>query len=55
MKLMQFLKLTEKEQIELLADDVKDRGLRRLVLNSWANTVPEFIEQVRKITEDEIQ
>lgn len=52
LKLMQSLKLTESEQIELLADGVKDISLRRMVLNTWATTIPEFINQVRRITED---
>lgn len=52
LKLMQFLTLTEEEQIELLADGVREPILRKLVLNSGAATVPDFIEQVRKITED---
>lgn len=54
LRLMQFLTLTEREQIELLADGVKEPSLRRLVLNSGAETVPDFIEQVR-ITEDNIE
>lgn len=52
LKLMQLVNLTEAEQIEILADGVKDSSLRRLVLNTWAVTVPEFINYVRRITED---
>lgn len=48
---LQFLNLTEKEKFELLADGVKDHSLRRFALNTWANTVPEFIEHIRKISE----
>lgn len=51
---MQFLSFSEKEKIELLADGVKDFAIRRLVLNTWINNVPEFIEHVRKITEDSV-
>lgn len=52
--LMQFLTLTEREKIELLADGVKDFTIRKLVLNTWINNVPDFIEHVRKITEDHV-
>ncbi|CAL1672464.1 unnamed protein product [Lasius platythorax] len=52
LKLMQFLTLTEKEKIELLADGVKDPSLRRFALNTWAADIPEFLEHMRKITED---
>jgi len=55
LRLMQLLTLTEREQIELLADGVRDPHLRRLVLTTWAQTVPEFIEQVRRMTDDEVQ
>jgi len=54
LRLMQLLTLTEREQIELLADGVRDPHLRRLVLTTWAQTVPEFIEQVRRMTDDEV-
>lgn len=54
LNLMQFLSLSEKEKIELLADGVKDFAIRRLVLNTWIDNVPDFIEHVRKITEDSI-
>ncbi|XP_076385878.1 uncharacterized protein LOC143264115 [Megachile rotundata] len=54
LKLLQSLKLTEKEKIELLADGVKDPSLRRFALDSWATTVPEFIEHIRRITEDTV-
>lgn len=54
LKLMQFLKLTEKEKIELLADGVKDPSLRKFALNTWASTVPDFIDYIRKITEDSV-
>ncbi|XP_011690850.1 PREDICTED: uncharacterized protein LOC105451855 [Wasmannia auropunctata] len=52
LKLMQFLTLTEKEKIELLADGVKDFAFRKFALNSWATSVPEFLEQMRRISED---
>lgn len=54
LKLMQFLNLTEKEKVELLADGVKDPSLRRFALNSWVDTVPGFIEYMHKIPEDSI-
>lgn len=49
---MQLLNLTKKEQIELLSDGIRDPILRRQVLGTWINTVPEFIDHVRIITED---
>lgn len=52
LNLMQMLSLSEKEKIELLADGVKDYGLRRMVLNTWIDNVPDFIDHVRRITED---
>ncbi|XP_011699701.1 PREDICTED: uncharacterized protein K02A2.6-like, partial [Wasmannia auropunctata] len=52
LKLMQFLTLTEKEKIELLVDGVKDFAFRKFALNSWATNVPEFLEQMRRISED---
>lgn len=54
LQLMQFLSLSEKEKIELLADGVKDQQLRKLVLNTWVDTVPDFINHVRRITEDSV-
>nr|XP_012147359.1 PREDICTED: uncharacterized protein LOC105663389 [Megachile rotundata] len=54
LKLMQSLTLTEKEKIELLADGIKDPSLRRFALDTWATTVPEFINHIRKITEDNV-
>lgn len=54
LNLMQALKLTEKEKIELLADGVNDFNLRRMVLNTWHTNVPDFIEHVRRITEDNV-
>ncbi|XP_071653044.1 uncharacterized protein, partial [Temnothorax longispinosus] len=50
--LMQNLSLTEREKIELLADGVKDSTLRKLVLSTWITNIPDFIEHVRRITED---
>lgn len=50
LQLMQFLTLTEKEKIELLADEVWEPSMRRLVLNTWVNTIPECtLEEARKI------
>ncbi|XP_011694049.1 PREDICTED: uncharacterized protein LOC105453626 [Wasmannia auropunctata] len=54
LKLMQFLTLTEKERIELLADGVKDFAFRRFALNSWAASVLEFLEHMRRILEDSV-
>ena len=54
LKLMQFLNLSEKEKIELLADGVKDPALRKFALNTWATSIPEFIEHIRRITEDSV-
>ncbi|KMQ85079.1 gag polyprotein [Lasius niger] len=51
---MQLLNLSEKEKIELLADGVKDYNLRRIVLNTWIDNVPDFIDHVRRITEDSV-
>lgn len=50
--LMQFLTFSEKERIDLLADGVREPSLRRLVLSTWTNTMPEFLKHVRRITED---
>lgn len=52
LSLMQNLSLTEKEKIELLADGVKDPALRKLVLSTWITNIPDFIDHVRRITED---
>ncbi|NEV49186.1 hypothetical protein EUZ93_01520 [Wolbachia pipientis] len=52
LKLMKFLKLSEKEKIEMLADGVREPSVRRLVLNTRVETVPDFIGHVRRITED---
>lgn len=52
LNLMQVLSLTEKEQIELLADGVKDPVLRKLVRGTWATNIPDFLEYVRKVTDD---
>jgi len=54
LKLIQFLKLTEREKIELLADGVKETTLRRFALDVRINTVTEFLEHIRRITEDNI-
>ncbi|XP_071571820.1 uncharacterized protein [Temnothorax nylanderi] len=50
--LMQNLSLSEREKIELLADGVKESTLRKLVLSTWITNIPDFIEHVRRITED---
>lgn len=50
--LMQMVSLTEKEKIDLLADGVKDPVLRKLVLSTWINNIPDFLEHVRRITKD---
>lgn len=50
LNLMQFFKLSEKEKIELLTNGVKNYTLSKTVLN----TIPEFIEHVRRITEDSV-
>ncbi|XP_054015862.1 uncharacterized protein LOC128896516 [Hylaeus anthracinus] len=55
LNLMQFLSFSEKEKIELLADGVKDFAIRRLVLDTWITNVPDFIEHVRRITEDSVK
>lgn len=52
LSLMQSLSLTEKEKIDLLSDGVKDPILRKLVLSTWLTNVPDFLEHVRRITED---
>lgn len=52
LKLMQFLTLSEKEQIELLADGVREPNLRRFVLDIRSTSIPEFVNRVRRITED---
>ncbi|RLU21486.1 hypothetical protein DMN91_005859 [Ooceraea biroi] len=52
LSLMQALALSEKEKIELLADGVKEPGLRRMVLGSWATNIPDFLNYVRRVTED---
>jgi type IV secretory pathway TrbF-like protein len=54
LKLMQFLNLSEKEKIELLADGVRDPFLRRFALGTGASSVPNFITHIRKITEDSV-
>jgi hypothetical protein len=51
---MQFLNLSEKEKIELLADGVRDPFLRRFALDTGASSVPNFIAHIRKITEDSV-
>lgn len=55
LRLMQFLTLTEKEQVDLLADGIKDTWMRKLALNSWAVTVPDFLEYMRRVSEDRVQ
>jgi len=52
LSLMQNLSLTEKEKIELLTDGIKDPIIRKLVLSTWVTNVPDFIDHVRRITED---
>ena len=52
LNLMQHLSLSEKEKIELLADGVKDLTTRKHVLSTWITNVPDFIDHVRRITED---
>lgn len=54
LNLMQLLSLSEREKIELLADGVKDFHLRRMVLNIWIENVSDFIDHVRRITEDSV-
>lgn len=54
LKLMQLLSLTEQEQVQLLADGVRDWSLRRFALNSWADNVPDFTEHMRRISEDSV-
>lgn len=52
LNLMQFLR--EKEKIELSADGVKDFVLRRHVLDTRFDNVLDFIDHVRKLTEDDV-
>lgn len=54
LQLMQGLVLTEKEKIAMLADGVRDVSLRRMLLDTWLEAVPDFIEHVRRITEDDV-
>lgn len=54
LKLLQFLKLTEREKIKLLANRVKEPTLRRFALDTRVNTVSEFLEHIQRITEDNI-
>lgn len=49
---MQALSLTEKEKIDLLTDGVKDPILRKMLLSTWITNIPDYLEQVRRITED---
>jgi len=50
LKLMQQLNVSEEERIELLADDIKP-FLRSLALGFWGDSVPDFINYIRKISE----
>lgn len=52
LKVMQLLELSEWEQIELLVDGIKGPSWRRFILDIRIVTIPEFIERVRRITED---
>lgn len=52
--LMQSLGLTEKAQIDMLAGGVRNPSLIRHVLDIWVNTIPNFINHVRRITEDTV-
>ncbi|XP_011701332.1 PREDICTED: uncharacterized protein K02A2.6-like [Wasmannia auropunctata] len=52
--MMQVLTLTEREKIDLLADGVRDPILRKMVLSTWVTSVPEFLDHVRRITEDAV-
>lgn len=52
LKVMQLLELSEWKQIELLADGIKEPAWRRFILDNRTATIPEFIESVRRITED---
>ncbi|CAL1672713.1 unnamed protein product, partial [Lasius platythorax] len=52
--LMQTLSLTEREKIELLTDGIKEPVIRKLALSSGARNIPDFLEIIRKVTEDTI-
>lgn len=52
--LMQTLSLTEREKIELLTDGIKEPVIRKLALSSGAMNIPDFLEFIRKVTEDTI-
>lgn len=52
LNLMQMLTLTEKEQIELLADGVHDLVIRKLVRSTWITNISDFLEYVCKVTKD---
>lgn len=51
---MQLLSLSEKEKIELLANGVRDSKLRKMVLSTWITNIPNFLEYVKRITEDTV-
>jgi len=44
--------VSEKEKIELLADGIKEPFLRSLALGFWGSSIPDFINYIRKISED---
>ncbi|KAK2578069.1 hypothetical protein KPH14_012854 [Odynerus spinipes] len=50
--LMQPLPLSEKEKIVLLAVGVRDPIVRKLVLGTKTDSIPKFLNMVRRITED---
>lgn len=52
LSLMQSLSLSEKEKIDWLADGVKDPIIRKLVLSTWITNIPDFLDHIRKLTED---
>lgn len=54
LKLMQAPSLTEREKIDFLADRVRDPLLRGLIMNTHITEVPDFIDHVRKLTEDSL-
>lgn len=46
---MQFLKLSECEKIEMLADGVRDPTLCRFAVDMQVGSLPQFIERFRKL------
>ncbi|XP_039303958.1 uncharacterized protein LOC120357509 [Solenopsis invicta] len=51
---MQFLQLSEREKIEMLADGVRDLTLRRFAVDMQVSSVPQFMERFRRLVGDSV-